>query len=156
MNSKVIGVCLLGVLLQALAAGQGKNSSSNNTGSAPSSPSALSGVTYVAGQWPNESPNAPNIRIICFSLEPTTSATQPYNFRRVGEIIRSDGTSVPCIPQEKALKMDALLVVALDARQADVSRIKLINLNLTTQTGSPISPNPIRPSFGAGSTSLNL
>jgi hypothetical protein len=52
--------------------------------------------------------------------------------------------------------MDTMLVVAVDARHADIKRIKLLNINVTTQAGTPISPNPIRPSFGAGVTSLNL
>jgi hypothetical protein len=52
--------------------------------------------------------------------------------------------------------MGQLLVIAVDARKTDLTRIKFINLNLVTQSNPPISTDPIRPSFGAGTSSANL
>lgn len=54
---------------------------------------------------------------------------------------------------EHPIKMGQKFVIGIDAAHIDLSRIKILNLNLTNQQGNPINPTPVRPSFTASATS---
>ena len=86
------------------------------------------------------------------------STSLPYTLQPTSAITYSTGESVKCSPVDDnhPLVMDTLLVIAIDARHADASAIKLLNINVTSASNSPISSNPVRPSFGAGASSSNL
>lgn len=63
----------------------------------------------------------------------------------------------PCVNvgAKRPLKMNQTLVVAIDAKAIDLTRVRILNFNITNQQGTPINPTPIRPSFnnsGTGAT----
>jgi hypothetical protein len=139
---------------------QGK-SAQQTAGSGQSSNAALPGLSYAREQWNSElssEPTGKNFRILCFALMPTRSGGTPFVIQSVAGITRENHSEVNCSPVDKdhPLIMDSILAVAIDARLADTTRIKLLNINVTTASGTVLSPNPIRPSFGSSTSSSNL
>lgn len=66
----------------------------------------------------------------------------------------------PCtkLDADHPILMGQNLVIAIDtSRTSMLDRVKILNLNITNQQGSPINPTPVRPSFAnTGTGSLNL
>jgi hypothetical protein len=137
---------------------QGKNPAQANSGT---SGSGMPGLSYFRETWNEqltEPPGTKDDRILCYALVLTDSSTIPYTLQPTSRIMYSTGKSVVCSPvdDKHPLMMHSLLVIAIDARRADTNRIKLFNINVTSQSSPPLSPNPIRPSFGQGTSSSNL
>jgi hypothetical protein len=136
---------------------QKSSGQSNNPASSP----ALAGLSYYRETWNEqltEPPGTKDDRILCYSLVLTDSSSVPYTLQPTPSIVYSTGKRVKCSPvdDKHPLMMHSLLVIAIDARRADTSRVKLFNINVTSQSSPPLSPNPIRPSFGQGTSSSNL
>ena len=151
-----VALCLLSANQASFA--QGKNPGQSNSNA--SSP-ALPGLSYYRETWNEqltEPPGTKDDRILCYALVQTDSSTVPYTLQPTSTIAYSTGRKVKCSPVDDnhPLMMHSLLVVAIDARRADTRRIKLLNINVTSQSSPPLSPNPIRPSFGQGTSSSNL
>ncbi len=61
----------------------------------------------------------------------------------------------PCskLDPEHAMQMRQSLVIGIDPRDVVIDpQVQLFTLNVSYQPGSPINPNPIRPSYGAAAT----
>jgi hypothetical protein len=95
---------------------------------------------------------------LCYRLDVTTGSLSsvPFIFSQVDTIVGDADAGHKCVKQVDSrhpLMMRGLLIVAVDARHVPTDRMRSITLNLTTQQGTPIYPNPIRPSPGAAPTS---
>jgi hypothetical protein len=153
--------------------------SAANQPTAASQPTAatLQGLSYERRDWDYElgaPPIGTDYSLLCYTLAAVNSATQPFILRPVNGIYQAGGTKLVQIEIKKGkttskqpiscqkvdndhpLKMDTQLVIAIDARQVDRSRFRLLNINVTTSAGLPLSPTPIRPSFGATSAATSL
>ena len=85
--------------------------------------------------------------MLCYKLVYTNSGAQPFILEPRDSFPRAD-PAVACSDLGKmTLKIDQMLVVAIDARDVDIRPLKILNINLVTQQGSPVNPAPIRPSF---------
>lgn len=149
---------------QQQQAGQSQNQSQIPAGNQPSASSPNSGLTWPRDTWDdlttikkkNIYPKDTPIFKLCYELDVTTGSltTPPFVFTQV-DTIQGDTDATACIKQVDSrhpLMMRGLLVVAVDARRVPTDRMRSITMNLTTQQGSPIYPNPIRPSPGGAST----
>jgi hypothetical protein len=151
--------CLFCLLVTSSSYGQ--SSKGNAAGSNSPSATSLPGLTFSHESWNSQisaPPGTKHDRILCYSLVMMKSTNLPYTLQPTSTITYSTGKEVNCSPVDDnhPLLMDTLLVIAIDARRADTSAIKLFNINVTTASNSPISSNPVRPSFGAGASSSNL
>jgi hypothetical protein len=165
-NLKNLFIVVLGfVLLPLTASGQGgKQSQSGNTSTSQSSGNAsLQGLSYSKDTWPKlltlpDAAKVKKIAVICYGLVYTNSGVQPFVLEPRVSISGSEGNVVPCrvLDEKHPLMMDELLVIALDMREVDIKRLKILNINITNQQGNPINPTPVRPSFGASTTTTNL
>ena len=142
--------------------GKGSQSSSNSPTAA-----SLQGLSYEKSAWSQQlgQPPAGANAILCYKLEATISSSQPYLLRPVQTIdnfqipIKGVNSNVPCLSldDKHPLMMDSQLVIAIDTRDVVLlGRLRILNINITTQSGSPLSPTPLRPSFGAGSAQQSL
>lgn len=63
--------------------------------------------------------------------------------------------SPPCadLDANHPVKMGQTLVIGINVNSVLLSRMKILNLNVTYQQGNPINPTPVRPSFGSSGTS---
>ena len=137
----------------------------------------LQGLSYERRDWEYQlgaPPEGTNYSLLCYTLADVNSGSQPFILRPVNGIYKSDNAtpvdikvrkgatvktqSISCqkLDNDHPLKMDTQLVIAIDARQINRSRFRLLNINVTTSQGSPLSSTPIRPSFGSSSTSTSL
>ena len=144
---------LLCLLPTSLLHGQG-NKGNSPSSSSPASTS-LSGVSFSRETWNSQisaPPGTKHDRILCYSLVMMKSASLPYTLQPTSTIIYSTGESVNCssVDDKHPLLMDSLLVIAIDARQADTTAIKLLNINLTTASNPPISTILFVPALGPG------
>lgn len=123
-------------------------------------------------------PSSPLERVvICYRLVNADSSAQPFILQPVtaASIIHFDrpcageqdsagkracrpsrnsaprATWNPCtqVDERHPLLMRQLLVIGIDATDVNTDRLKLLNINITTQQGSPLNPTPLRPSFAA-------
>jgi hypothetical protein len=62
----------------------------------------------------------------------------------------------PCttIGPQKPLKMGQTLVIAIDATGLDLTRLRILNVNVTTLQGNPINATPVRSSFSNSGTAV--
>jgi hypothetical protein len=62
--------------------------------------------------------------------------------------------SPPCadLDANHPVQMGQTLVIGINVNNVLLSRIKILNLNVTYQQGNPINPTPVRPSFGNSGT----
>lgn len=159
--NRIIIFVLCSLLTTAYLHGQGgKGNAPGSSSNSPASAS-LSGLSFARETWNSQisaPPRTKHDRILCYSLVMAKSASVPYALQPTSSITYSTGESVKCSPVDDnhPLLMDSLLVIAIDARRADTTAIKLLNINVTTASNSPISSNPVRPSFGAGAAASNL
>jgi hypothetical protein len=125
----------------------------------------LPGISYTRASW-NSALRLPHpadlgikkasgIVVLCYKLVAGNSAAQPFILETTPA---TSGDSPTCanINPSKPLLMNQILVVAIDmtAIPNDVlSRVKLLNLNITNQQGASLNPTPIRPSLAAGTAS---
>ena len=139
------------------AQGQGQSLGGNQ----PAASGTGAGLTWPRDEWDtnlvaidrlNIYPKDTLIFKLCYQVDVTIGSlsTVPFVFTQVDQIT-GETDKTPCIKStnsRKPLMMNGLLVVAVDARHVPTDRMRSITLNLTTQQGSPIYPNPIRPSPG--------
>jgi hypothetical protein len=152
------------------------NQGSGKTATPPASASGLAGLSYAAGDWNTVIPTDNKRVILCYRLVPTNSASQPFTLEPTDfyrddpdptvRQVWDDTKKSPCskVDNTHPLLERQILVVAIDARTPDhdhtpvnTARMTVLNINLTTQAGSPLNPAPVRPSFSTASiTAVNL
>jgi hypothetical protein len=86
--------------------------------------------------------------------------TDPQETKQYKSAESHDKPWTPCtvFGEKNPLLMGQTLIVGVDVTDVDVSRLRILNLNVTNQQGSPINNTPVRASFnnsGTGSTSAN-
>ena len=134
---------------------------------------SLPGLSYAAGDWNTKMPVDRRLVLLCYRLVPTNSAAQPYtleptDFRETDNDaeIKASWTKnkrSPCsvIDYKHPLLERRILAVAIDVRkwqgaEPNVTRLAVLNINVTTQPGTPLNPTPVRPSVATASiTELN-
>src|ERR1017187_256316 len=134
---------------------------------------SLPGLSYAAGDWNTKMPVDRRLVLLCYRLVPTNSAAQPYtleptDFRETDNDaeIKASWTKnkrSPCsvIDYKHPLLERRILAVAIDVRkwqgaEPNVTRLAVLNINVTTQPGKPLNPTPVRPSVATASiTELN-
>ncbi len=167
----IVKQCLIIALLStspsmAMAQG-GKGQGGASSAAAQSAPSGggnLPGLSWAQQSWKAEilsPPDLPKIRLICFKLVYTYSASQPFVLERITErghplrYYENPVREAECstLDEKNPLLMRERLVIGIENTLADLTRIRLFNLNLTNQQGNAINPTPIRPSFAGGAPS---
>lgn len=146
----------------ALAQGGGKGQGSGNPspsgqGQAPSG-GGLPGLSWAQASWGDElmrfPQTLPNTRLLCFKLVYTYDSAQPFVLQRIVPPYSLRGQQCDIVDEKTPLMMRERLVIGIDASSvADLTRLSLLNLNLTNQAGNSINPTPIRPSFAGGAPS---
>lgn len=162
--------CLAMILLAGASLfAQGGGKAAGASAASPASTSGLAGLSYAAGDWNTVIPVDQKRVILCYRLVPTNSASQPFTLEptdfkiddpdpTVKKVWKDTGKS-PCtmVDNTHPLLERQILVVAIDARNPadhqplDTSRMRVLNVNLTTQTGNPFNPAPVRPSISTAS-----
>jgi len=138
--------------------GQGAGNQASQGAGAPSGGGSLPGLTWAQDSWSTELKGSlkdvPNKRVVCFRLVYTFSAAQPFALERITPPFTLGGESCDKLDEKNPLMMRERLVIGIDTSAiADLSRLRILNLNLTNQQGNPINPTPIRPSFAGGAPS---
>lgn len=159
---------------------QGGAKPSGSSTPSPASTSGLAGLSYAAGDWNTVMPTDDKRVILCYRLVPTNSASQPFtleptDFKQndpdptIAQFWK-DKKKSPCttVDNTHPLLERQILVVAIDARDTNAkheptntplntARMTVLNINLTTQPGTPLNPAPVRPSLSTASiTAVNL
>lgn len=67
-----------------------------------------------------------------------------------------DSSWTPCsvIDDKHPVKMGQTLVIGIDASDVNLSRLQILNINVTTQQGTPINATPVRVSFSNSGTGV--
>jgi hypothetical protein len=159
LNRVRVLALLLGLVIARHALGQGAGKQgSGGTTNGSSSAAALQGLSYAKATWPKDltMPASDRTRVLCYEMMYTNSAAQPFVLQPRPTMTGSASGRCGVLDEKHPLLMDELLVVAVDLRNIDIGRLKILNINITTQQGTPLNPNPLRPSFGAASTVTNL
>jgi hypothetical protein len=165
-RTAAIALCAALICDVSVVLAQGKGSQ-GSSGGAPSAqapaPAGLQGLSFSKSQWPTyltKLPSDKHLVVICYKMAYTNSVSQPFVLQPTPSIsYKSDpNRSVPCtvLDEKHTLQMDQLLVVAIDAQDIDIGKLKILNINATDQQGTSINPTPLRPSFGASTASTNL
>jgi hypothetical protein len=131
-------------------------------GGAPAAPAApasvsLTGLSYANGDWNKQMPSYRDQVMLCYRLAPTESASQPFTLdpAPIADAADDKGNSivVPCatIDAKHPMAQRQTVVLAIDARKVDLTRIKVLNFNLSSVASTPINPAPLRPSLSTSS-----
>jgi hypothetical protein len=159
---KVLFVCFSFIASDIWAAGAGQGTS---TGSAPSSSGLPSGVSYQADdrlgkfQMVDDNDSRDDYLILCYKMIelPDAASAQPVILVPVDKR-HLDGNLTDCDPipgqaklhgwdkytKQYPLVQGKFIGIAIDASAVKSNAIELINLNVTSQPGTPISPTLIR------------
>jgi hypothetical protein len=128
-------------------------------GSAPASASGLAGLSFAVGDWDTKMPTGRDLVMLCYALMPTPAASLPFTLEPAPEIDKdSNDKKPPCkaIDATHPLLQRQTVILVIDARKAGngVSRIKVLNINLTSTASTPINPAPLRPSMTTSSIAV--
>lgn len=165
-------ILLFGLSLIVTGQGKGSGQGTGNSGSAQSGGGsagaaagggALPGLSWAQTSWPSQlrfPSELPHTRLLCFRLVYTYSATQPFVLERVAPPtppeppVQVGGKPCDLLDENNPLMMRERLVIGIDTSKTTFpDRVKLLNINLTTQQGNPINPSPVRPSFAGSAPS---
>jgi hypothetical protein len=145
---------LLPMALMGQAGGGGKSPSGP---AAPASTSGLTGLLFSAGAWSNEMPVGRNQVMLCYALRPSESASTPFTLEST-TVAKDDKGKPDKVPPCAAVDVTHPLlqrqtvVLVIDARKAgNISRVKVLNVNLSFTQGTPINPAQLRPSMSTSS-----
>jgi hypothetical protein len=84
----------------------------------------------------------------------TYSAAQPFVLQRISEPYALSGRKCDRLDEKTPLLMRERLVIGIEANGVlDLTRLRILNLNVVNQQGVSINPTPIRPSFAGGAPS---
>ncbi len=141
--------------------GTSGNAASQSAGAATAG--GLPGLSWAQASWASAlrfPPELKNTRLLCFQLEYTYSASQPFVLERIvppdppNPPVRVGGKDCSLLDEKHPLMMRDRLVIGIDTSKVKFpERVKLLNINLTNQQGNPINPTPVRPSFAGGAPS---
>ncbi len=141
--------------------GTSGNAASQSAGAATAG--GLPGLSWAQASWASAlrfPPELKNTRLLCFQLEYTYSASQPFVLERIvppdppNPPVRVGGKDCSLLDEKHPLMMRERLVIGIDTSKVIFpERVKLLNINLTNQQGNPINPTPVRPSFAGGAPS---
>jgi hypothetical protein len=116
--------------------------------------SGLPSLSYPEGIWSTALATVPHGAVVlCFKMTYTNSGAQPFVLVPIGALTPVDAnypeitTDVECAKPKKQtpLIMNRLLAIVVDMREvsdSDLARIKILNINVTTQQGTPVNPEP--------------
>jgi len=112
----------------------------------PSGPNAtqLPGISYVKTDWPTALPSGKHNAVLCFTLKGVPgSSVQPLILEP------RQSPTAPCrtVDENHPLLVRDKLVVAIFATPSATDKLKLLNINVTSQQGSPTNPAPVRPTL---------
>jgi|GEM_PF-1193042 len=138
------------------------NTSSQSSQSSGGGTGSLPGYSWAQDSWRTKlmmPPTDSDSRLVCFRLVYTYSATQPFLLEpmTVGPKeapIVLGGRTCDRLDAKTPLMMRERLVIGIDASAIwSLTRLRLLNINLTNQQGNVINPTPVRPSFAGGAPS---
>ena len=146
--------------------GQGGNQSGGQGGGQGGGQSGGSGSTQFPGlTWPKDAwdslitlddsavrKDSP-LYTLCYELLVTTGplSSPPFVLKPVDHLSDYVEPLAPsCLKppdDQHPILMQGRLAIAIDARRVPIERLRSLNLNVTTQQGSPLNSTPVRPSF---------
>jgi hypothetical protein len=138
------------LLFPAILAAQSGKTPSGST--APASTSGLSGLSFAAGSWNKQMPKGKDLVMLCYAMKQAQSASMPFTLEPIYSIDKDENQDRPdCkrVDVNHPLLQRQTVILVIDARKAGngMSRIRVLNFNLTATAASPINPAPLRPSI---------